>query len=145
MRKPKYNATRVFRLHDYESEKDVIRLNPNLMGSEGFSRNQLIAITNGDTGAKTYAYAAGAGEEYKLFPKTIALNYDARLRLGVTTKGAFNLELRPANFVEREIFYLKHQHCMSARRAHNYSVQGWVLGVLGFFTGLASLAPMVFG
>lgn len=134
-------ATRVFRLHEYEAQTDRVRLNPNLMGANGFSRNQLIAITNKANGNKTFAFAAGAGDDYKLFPKTIALSYDARLRLDVNTKDSHDLELKKAAFIEREIFYLFHQRDPSARRAQQYSVQGWILGVLGFFTGLISVIP----
>lgn len=144
-KKPKFRANRVFRLHEYDSEKDIIRLNPNLMKDSGFSRNELIAIKNRKTGAKTYAFAAGAGEDYKLYPGTIAINYDARLLLGVNVKEKFDLELSPASFFEAEEFYLKHQHSLSARRAHNYSVQGWVLGAFGFASSMIGLAQMIVG
>lgn len=141
MKKVIKSATRVFRLHEYEAQTDRIRLNPNLMRDGGFSRNQLITIKNKANGRKTFAYAAGAGDDYKLFPTTIALSYDARLRLEVNTKDSHDLELSAATFLERELFYLFHQGDHSARRAQQYSVQGWVLGVLGFTIGLISLMP----
>lgn len=134
-------ATRVFRLHEHEAQTDRVRLNPNLMGEGGFSRNDLISIKNKANGKKTFAYAAGAGEDYKLFPTTIALSYDARLRLDVTTKDTHELELKKATFIERELFYLFHQRDHSARRAQQYSVQGWMLGVLGLGLGIISLIP----
>ena len=143
MRKPKFKAERVFRLHESDAEKDVIRLNPNLMKESGFSRNDLVAIKNRKTGAKTYAYAAGAGEDYKLFPSTIAISYDARLRLGVNCREKFDLELTRASFLGAETFYLKHQHSLPARRSHSYSVQGWALGMFGLFTGMVSLVQMI--
>lgn len=134
-------VTRVFRLHEYEAQTETVRLNPNLMGENGFKRDQMIAIKNKANGKKTFAFAAGAGDDYKLFPTTIALSYDARLRLGVNTKDSHDLELKKATFIESEIFYLFHQRVPGARRAHQYSIQGWMLGVLGLVIALIGMVP----
>lgn len=123
-------VSRVWKLHKAEADQDIIRLNSNRMGAKGFKRNQLLTIINRDNGKKAYAFACGAGEEYNMYPCTIALNYDARLSLGVDVKNTHNLEIRKAFFWEQETFYLRHQQSMGARRSHMYSVQGWALGLL---------------
>lgn len=132
-------ANRVWRLHEHDADQDMIRLNPNLMREDGFQRNQLIKLVNKANGKKTFAYAKGAGEEYKLYATTIAISYDARLRLGVDTKEPHEIELSAANFLEQEIFYLFYQSNIAARREHAFSVQGWALGFLGFITGVIGL------
>lgn len=145
MRKPKFNVIRVFCLHQHEAAEDVVRVNPNLMAENGLKRNQLAAIVNRSNGKKTYAHVAGAGEEYNLYPTTIALNYDARLRLDVKTKDTLDLIIRPASLREREAFYLFHQHCMSARRAHMYSLQSWGMALLSVALGVIGVYPLITG
>lgn len=132
-------VNRVWRLHECDADQDTIRLNPNLMRDDGFRRNQLIKLKNKRNGKTTFAFAKGAGEEYKLFTTTIAISYDARLRLGVDTKVSHDIELSVASFWEQEKFYLFHQSDISARREHAFSVQGWALGFLGLTISLLGL------
>lgn len=127
-------AAEVARLHP--SHLDASRTDP-----RRFARRQPVVVENRDTGARVVRHAMGAGRGQSICRDQVGLDYEALDQLGRLT-GERPVAVRPATYREQLRHYLRHPDS-HVRLSMQLALLSVVLGVLGFFSGVASLAAAV--
>lgn len=106
-----------------------------------FFRREPVVIVNPETKVKVLRYAMGNPGGISITKQAIALDYDAVEALGVSFKGAVDLEVRRAKRWEVWQWFWNHRD-QSVQLSIKLGVVGTVLGVMGF---LAGIAPYLLG
>jgi hypothetical protein len=137
-------TNRVLTLPDADSGQSIVRLGNNKMKSDKrpngiVSRNDLVKIVNPANGRFVILYAMGAGS-HPIPGNGIALDYDARVTLGVQKLEEVDLMLGAANAADCEFFSMYLDSDKSSRSAR---VLGWYLFMAGFAWSCVSVAESV--
>ncbi|CAD0264198.1 conserved hypothetical protein [Pseudomonas veronii] len=107
-----------------------------------FFRREALVICNSQNGARVLRYAMGTPGGISITKRAVALDYDAVDVLGVIFKTAVELEIRRASTFEVYKWFWNHPD-LSVRLSPRLGVTGGILGVMGFFVGLAPYLPLL--
>lgn len=124
---------KVFNLPQEDAGQGIVRLGNNRMktekNSKGFAtRGDLVKIKNPENGKFVILYAMGAGS-HPIPSNGLALDYDAKLALGIQKVEEVDLLVGPANVADKEYFLMYLDPDKSSRSAR---ALGWYLFIFGF-------------
>jgi hypothetical protein len=144
---------RVFSLPKEDAGNSICRLGNNRMRSEKnpnglVVRGELVKIKNPANGKFVVLYAAGAGS-HPIPGDGVAIDYDAKVALGITKQEAVDLLVGPAGVSDREYFLM---YLDSDKGSRSARALGWYIFIGGLmlplwtslFTAVGSLIGKLF-
>lgn len=128
---------RVFSLPKEDAGNSICRLGNNRMRSENnpnglVARGELVKIKNPANGKFVVLYAAGAGS-HRIPGDGVAIDYDAKVALGVTKQEEVDLLVGPAGVSDREFFLM---YLDSDKGSRSARALGWYIFIGGLMLPL---------
>ncbi|WGK63367.1 hypothetical protein QAO71_17650 (plasmid) [Halopseudomonas sp. SMJS2] len=128
---------RVFSLPKEDAGNSTCRLGNNRMRSENnpnglVSRGELVKIKNPANGKFVVLYASGAGS-YRIPGDGVAMDYDAKVALGITKQEEVDLLVGPAGVSDREYFLM---YLDSDKGSRSARALGWYIFIGGLMLPL---------
>ncbi|HHH9441253.1 TPA: hypothetical protein ACP32N_003190 [Pseudomonas aeruginosa] len=125
--------TSVFSLPEADAGQSIVRLGWQHIKSENkpsgiVSRKKLVKVYNPVNGHFVILYAMGSNQDRPLKKDAVALDYDAKLALGISKEEFVDLIVGEANLGDREYFHMYTDHDASSRSAR---ALGWYLFMAG--------------
>ncbi|MBF3053099.1 hypothetical protein HKW90_01585 [Pseudomonas aeruginosa] len=132
--------TNVFSLPDADVGQSIVRLGWQHIQSENkpsgiVGRKKLVKVFNPANGHFVILYAMGANQGRPLKKDSVALDYDAKLALGISKEENVDLIVGEANLGDREYFHMYTDHDASSRSAR---ALGWYLFMAGIGWSIAA-------
>lgn len=121
----------------------IVRVHPSRMDAtksdpSRLFRRQAVQLVNTENGLKTIRFCLGAGALKIAHPNTIAVDYDTKDMLGISSERTVKIKVNRAGLWSVLWYFCNHPD-MAYRLSTQMAVLGTALGVVGLVLGILSL------